>query len=525
VLQAKREFIQVNTDHSKVEGEATDAAVKNESEMSEPAVEKESETPETAIENESEASEVVVEDKRETSDEAVGNKNGMSDEGLKKEKPGGRGAGMAFLAFVIALAALAFTVWTWWQSQNSSNQETVDVAGEIARLDGSDRQFAQGLQGLRTEVETLASRDNSSDVARLRGLQDTSAAELAVVKQALNEQRALTRSLQSDSTAMKARILATESAVAGVASSARNAGTELYLEEVDFLLRLAIERLQLFSDPMAADRVLEVADAQLAELDNPAYLGVRQEIAQARQNLASVNMPDYFDISSQLGGMQQSVLALPFLGDAEVPVVNEGVVEEGWWAKFKGVFSNLVTVRRSTPEENERVTLEAKDFLRQRLWLQLEMAHLSLMRRDQVTFRQALAQVKQTLSTSFDQESTELQALENNLAALASIVVQPDLPDISSPWSTLRQIRDFQARPVAAAVALPAENETAAEVPPPSPESSPVQAGPLPAEQAQAGQAQSSGTPEADTSALPQEQADPSDSSVSDGTTSGDDQG
>jgi uncharacterized protein HemX len=119
-----------------------------------------------------------------------------------------------------------------------------------------------------------------------------------------------------------------------------------------------------------------------------------------------------------------------------------------------------VTVRRSTDEENERISLEDKDYIRQRLWLQLEIAHLSLMRRDQQAFRNSLARVKETLSFWFDPASSQYQSIGGKLESLAETEVQVDVPDISPPWATLQMIRAGRVRPAAAAPAeIPTEQE------------------------------------------------------------------
>ena len=101
----------------------------------------------------------------------------------------------------------------------------------------------------------------------------------------------------------------------------------------------------------------------------------------------------------------------------------------GWWDKLKGVFSNLVTVRRSTDEENLRITLQDKDYIRQRAWLQLEVAQLALMRHDQQAFRASLQRVKETLSKWFDTSDSRYQAVlrtVDDLAGLGSAQLQPE---------------------------------------------------------------------------------------------------
>jgi len=254
------------------------------------------------------------------------------------------------------------------------------------------------------------------------------------------------------------RLRAAEGALTGMSTRELDAGAELDVAEVDYLLRLANERLKLFSDPAAADQALEVADMHLAALDNPLYVGVRQDIAAARRSLASVNIPDYLDIASRLDSIQQNIASLPFRSGDPADSASVPAAAEGWWEKVKGVFSNLVTVRRSTDEENERISLQDKDFIRQRAWLQLEVAHLALMRRDQQAFRGALARVQDMLPAWFDGGDSGYQSVMQQIDSLASIEVQVDVPDITAPWSTLRMLRAGQPRP---AETPPTEAETA----------------------------------------------------------------
>jgi uroporphyrin-3 C-methyltransferase len=380
--------------------------------------------------------------------------NEISDIPLEDEKPPRKGSAMAFLAFVFALVALAGSAWMWWQDQAALEEGAEKAFIEIARLERADSEHSLKLKQLRDEIGSLPTDDKSGEIAALQRRLETGVAEVDRLEQSLNEQLALSRTLQAAAEAMQGRLLAAEAALSGMASRELDAGGELDLAEVDYLLRLANERLKLFSDPVAADQVLELADMHLAALDNPMYLGVRQDIAEARRSLAELSLPDYFAISNDLDTIQQSITGLPFPGEEDVPAEQETVTEEGWWGRVKSVFSSLVTVRRSTAEENDRISLEDKDYIRQRLWLQLEIAHLSLMRRDQQAFRNSLARVRETLSAWFDQSNDSYQAVTASLDRLSGLEVQVEVPDISPPWATLRLIREGSRGP---APAVPAE--------------------------------------------------------------------
>jgi uncharacterized protein HemX len=382
---------------------------------------------------------------------------------LPEEKKSRRGgSALAFLAFVFALAALAGTAWMWWQDRLAQDGSGDKIASEINRLERADSDLTLQLGKIRGEIESMPATASSADIAALQQRLESGAAEVNNLGQTVSEQLALSRSLQSAAEAMQGRLLAAESALAGMAVTELDAGGELDLAEVDYLLRLANERLKLFSEPAAADAALELADMHLAAMDNPMYLGVRQDIAGARRDLAGVVLPDYFAISNDLDSIQESIASLPFKGEAAAPEQPEQEVEAGWWEKVKGVFSNLVTVRRSTDEENKRISLEDKDYIRQRLWLQLEIAHLSLMRRDQQAFHNSLARVQETLFAWFDAGSGTYQSVSNSLEALKGLEVEVEIPDISAPWATLRLIREGRARP---APAIPAEQTQAVSEP------------------------------------------------------------
>jgi uncharacterized protein HemX len=182
-------------------------------------------------------------------------------------------------------------------------------------------------------------------------------------------------------------------------------------------------------------------------MNNPMYLGVRQEIAGARRELARVSIPDYVGITTQLDSIQQSIVDLPFRGEASVSQEAGTATEMGWWEKIKDVFSNLVTIRHSTKEENKRISLEDKDYIRQRLWLQLEIAHLSLMRREQKAFGNTLERVRETLSTWFDSEDSTYMAVIREIDGLLALKIDVEIPDITAPWATLRLVRGSQPKP------------------------------------------------------------------------------
>ena len=362
-------------------------------------------------------------------------------------QPRSGGSAWALLALFFALAALAGTGWMWWQDRLSAGQErqalAASLAGEIARLEDSDGALSARLDGVQATLEALAAEaGGGASLANLRNGMAADRERLERLEQSLREQTALARSLQAATDALHTRLLAAEAGMGQLSARNLDAAGELDLAEVDYLLRLASERLQLFSDPAAADRALDLADRHLAALDDPAHLGVRQAIATARRDLAGLALPDYLQVAARLDEIQAGIARWPFAGDsasASTAGADEGT-DSGWWARLKSTLASLVTVRRSAAT-GPALSLEDKDYLRQRVWLQLEIAHLSLMRRDQQAFRAALARVQDSLAAWFDPADDAVRAAGRSLVELAAMNLDAELPDITEPWNTLRLIR------------------------------------------------------------------------------------
>lgn len=395
---------------------------------------------------------------------AAPDRSGAAEDPATPERPR-RGGG--FLSLLLSLAALALAAWTWWQVQTASDSGQERVYAEIARLDSGDSELRLSVKEVRDALDALAAGDVTEEFRAVRQRMESDREMLTRLEQTIREQQALSRSLQVATERMQGRLQAAEAAVTGMSTRELDAGGELDLAEVDYLLRLANERLLLFADPAAADDALDVADRHLAALENPLYAGVRQDIAAARRALASVEMPDYAALAERLDDLQRSIPVLTFRGDEAVasPEAEPASdADQGWWEKASGALSGLVTVRRATGED-ERLGLEDKDYVRQRIWLQVEIAHLALMRRDEAAFRAALDRAAESIATWFVAEDDAFNAVVGEIDALRAINVEPDVPDISAPLATLRILRD------AGAVATP---PPAAEEPAPVVEDDPA---------------------------------------------------
>lgn len=375
---------------------------------------------------------------------------------LREKKTPSSGKGIAILALLVALAAVSQSAWRWWQeySTDSSGQTMQE---SIQQVRNSQQQLFESVNSVQSRVDVLANDVKSDEIA-------TQAGQLVELEKTVDK---LNRQSEEDKAAMSAmqgsirseelRISAVEAGLINVAANSRNSSVELELAEIGFVLRAASERLQLFSDPEAADLALHAADNLVEALRDPMFLSVRQRIAAARQTLSEVPRIDELELSASISDLQSKIPDLPFKGQVAAAPLTVLPEDAGWWASFKNSLSSLVTVRRRVPIDEELLSLEDKDYLRQGLWLQFESARLSLMRRDDKTFQLSLQRVSDTLNQFFENGASPVQKMMQDLAALQLADIAPEMPDISGPWTQLQQLRDSRRLLNSAPAADPVE--------------------------------------------------------------------
>ena len=360
---------------------------------------------------------------------------------LQEKKPASSGKSIAVLALLVALASVSASGWQWWQMQQADPNEATQKEA-LARLQDAQQKTANSVATFEAQVNAAESPIDAAEFSRRDERLKAVESQVASLQGQSGEDQASISAVQGSVRSLEQRLSATESGLVSVAASSQNSSVELDIAEIDFLLRTASERLQLFSDPTAADLALQAADVQIEALNDPMFLSVRQRIASSRQALAMVPRIDRVELSTQLAALQSKVPDLPFRGEVETqpePVLPD---DAGWWESFKQTMSSLVTVRRRVPEDQSLLSLDDKDYLRQGLWLQLESARLALMRNDTSVYSGSLDRVNDTVEQFFQNGSSEVQALLLEVAALKQVNIAPEMPDISAPWTQLRQLRD-----------------------------------------------------------------------------------
>ncbi len=221
------------------------------------------------------------------------------------------------------------------------------------------------------------------------------------------------------------------------------------LAEVEYLLRIANQRLQLQRDLKTAQQALQAADGRLRDLADPHYLKVREQITRDLEALGAVPVVDVDGLSVTLSTALSAVDGLSVAGSVYEP---PGPVEaspatslttahslkefgELVWAAL----SDLFRLRDHDQPVRPMLPPERQYFLRENLRLQLAAARLALLRNDTVQYRSALQTADDWLNAYFDTQAPAVQQLDRQLQDSAAIDIAPPLPDVSASLRLLRQ--------------------------------------------------------------------------------------
>lgn len=363
--------------------------------------------------------------------------------GVKKfpeDRPSSAGSAMAAVALLLVLALVAWEAWQWWQAEQAGGpvdavEAQLDpLRDSVGQAGAAIEQFDARLEKVEQAVAAGPGDAGAPERAELRE-------SLDALQQAVTAQSAQLDAAQAAVQGLNQRLASAEAGVAGLMEEARGPDRVVELAGAEFLVRMANERLQLFGDVRGALRALELAERQLARLDAPMLVAVRQDLAADLDALRRLRLPDPVGLEARLAGLQQQVPELSFpdpaAGEDNADVLSE---EAGWWARLRQQLGQLVTVRRRV-DEAQVLTLQDQDLLRQSVWVRLEAARLALARLDDDAWGRNLEAAGEQLEQHFDRSAPQVSAMAGSLDELGQVSLDVPLPDIGATAERLAALQ------------------------------------------------------------------------------------
>jgi len=208
------------------------------------------------------------------------------------------------------------------------------------------------------------------------------------------------------------------------------------LAEVEYLLRLANQRVQLQHELLAAKALFNAADKILHELDDPALISVRQQIAHEMLLLGQSNKFDRQGAYNQIQAIKVAVhknIQPPedYKQATQAPVLKQD-------DSLLGQLKSLVTIRYRDEAFDAPLNAEQYLLLEHSLTLMLEQAQWALLKADQSLFDSSLKNATQWIDTRLRHSGATDMLDEINKIALFNVSLS--IPNVSQSLLLLRQV-------------------------------------------------------------------------------------
>lgn len=328
------------------------------------------------------------------------------------------GRGPAWLALLLALLAsggAGALGWLWWQDRDASR--------ELAAVGDSNQSRIDSFQRALDDLERRMQQEQQQLQSKARNLQQ----ELQQANTLIEGQSRRLLSLTATTT------------------------DDWRLAEVEYLLRLANQRILTSKDGRTALNLLQAADEILVELGDPRLYAVREAIANDRAALSLVGQADLDGVFLQLSALAAQIDKLPLLSvpdfasrsPAEEPggeasdtdaAASSGALQKlreiasSTWAEMK----SLIVIQRQDAAVKPLLPPDQQQYLRGNLRLLINQAQLALLDGRQTPYRESLQSAVQLLNDHFPMQEAANRAVAGKLGELAGVTISADYPDVSA---------------------------------------------------------------------------------------------
>lgn len=335
-----------------------------------------------------------------------------------------RGA-LGWLIGVLALGGAAYAVWQVGRLEHALSDSR---SSGLDRVEARLQPLAQSIDQLRRDIEAIRARVADGD--------------------------GVNRSLREEVLGLGERSRNLEDAVANLADQRLSSRDAIALNEAEYLLLIARQRLELFHDAPGALTAYRLADGALAAAENPLYASTRQTIAAEIEALAAARPADTQTVLGTLEQVRTAVATWPVrsIETRDAPAAD---------SRFARLFGAFVRVSRDgMPSQDSR----DPGLLRSLVAIDLRSAEAAVLARDEAAYRRALNSAQAGIRLAFDPGDASVGSGLDQLDQLAATPLAPALPELGTALRELRNLRATRAlsQPAVPAADPPAERAPAA---------------------------------------------------------------
>ncbi|MEH6444284.1 MAG: uroporphyrinogen-III C-methyltransferase [Oceanospirillaceae bacterium] len=346
------------------------------------------------------------------------------------------------LALVISIIALGLVGFQYYQAQQSASEESAAATASISNL----------KQELNANVQTAVKTANQVKTQADATLSKANAA-IAEVSQNLQLLKAAEAQKSSDIDALQNRLTKSIQQVES-SSVKQNSRKNWLLAEVEYLLRLANQRVLMENTPIGALALLKSADQILQQTDDVSIFSVRKALAADMAALAAVPHIDQEGMYLRIDALSAQINQLklvPITDKKHLPKIIDDVATDAVkdaqapessfakaWNKASAKLEKLVVISYRDSAIEPLLSPAAQAGLLQNLHILFEQTQLALLQRKQAPYQRSIEKAELIITTYFQVKDGTTQALLTGLKELKSEQISVDLPSIAGSLNTLK---------------------------------------------------------------------------------------
>ena len=224
---------------------------------------------------------------------------------------------------------------------------------------------------------------------------------------------------------------------------------ESLLADVEQTLLVASQQLQIAGNVKSAMIALQAADARLARLDRPQLAGLRKVIARDIERLKLAPYVDVTGISARIDILMGVIDSLPLAMEVRPQSApageNAAAPGAGAWLRFtRELWRDLRDLVRVEKMDHPDLPLLAPGqayFLRENLKLRLLGARVSLLTRDEKSFRADLKAAREWLALYYDARDTAVANAVATVRQLHGSQISIEVPEVTASLEAVRNYR------------------------------------------------------------------------------------
>ena len=226
---------------------------------------------------------------------------------------------------------------------------------------------------------------------------------------------------------------------------------EWILAEIDYLLQIANRRLQISRDINSSIAALDAASSRILELGDMHLFPVRKQLAIDIGKLKSLQQVDINGTALAIDQMIIHLNELPFkTAQDEVKTQFENQDTKAIQTEVTSGDKNMVDSVLDTLMKIGDVKIHHRSIqpasssqqqqqIEQLLQTHLLSARLSILRYDQAQFSHDIDITRQLLHLHYKADDNRVTQMLSDLDSFSTLVLNPDLPDITTAWSMLHK--------------------------------------------------------------------------------------